>query len=142
MSISALHVSSNRFIAAAIYMNGNENTNQSNNEKSETFVCTHCKLTFDDEDCMQKLIASQHEITDQLYHTDLSHADNTVVTCDKCDFTTDTEPSLQNHKQAFHPYQCDKCKFTAKNKGCITRHINTCHQIVMATGFTEIHDNE
>ena len=137
-----LHVSSNRFIAAAINMTGNENANQSNNEKSETFVCTHCNLTFDDEDCMQKHIASLHEKSDQLYNTDLSHADITVVTCDKCDFTTDTEHNLQNHTQAIHPYQCDKCKFTAKNKGWITRHMNTCHQIVMATGSTEMHDNE
>ena len=32
---------------------------------------------------------------------------------------------------------CDKCTFTAKNKGWITRHMKTCHEIIMAMGSTD-----
>ena len=44
--------------------------------------------------------------------------------------------------QEAHPFQCDKCDFKAKNKGWITRHINTCHQIVMTTGSADLHIND
>ena len=73
---------------------------------------------------------------------DQPHADKAVFTCDKCDYITDTDDSLQYHTQAVHSYQCDKCNFTAKNKGWITRHIKTAHQIVMGTGSTDLHVNQ
>ena len=101
-------------------------------DRSKKESCDNCDFCETEEELICHRGATHHQ----------SHADKTVFTCDKCDFTTDTEHNLQNHTQAIHPYQCDKCKFTAKNKGWITRHMNTCHQIVMATGSTDLHVNQ
>ena len=112
-------------------------------ENKEKETCDICEFSCETE----KDLACHRETTHRLVpigsqNTEVTHADKTVFYCDKCEYTTDDEHSLQYHTQAVHIYQCDKCNYTAKNKGWITRHIKSCHQIDTATGSTELQENE
>ena len=123
-----------------------ESSDPSSEKNREKETCDNCEFSCEtEEELKYHRDATHHRLTNVpivRQTIDQPHADKAVFTCDKCDYITDTDDSLQYHTQAVHSYQCDKCNFTAKNKGWITRHIKTAHQIVMATGSTDLHVNQ
>ena len=52
----------------------------------------------------------------------------TILTCDKCDYTSHVKNSLTRHVKTSHNNACDKCDFATSNQMHLTLHTKACHK--------------
>ncbi|XP_059148438.1 zinc finger protein 506-like [Physella acuta] len=90
-----------------------EATNRNGSELP--FHCEICEKSYTMRKCL-KVHTRKH--TGEFYYT-----------CDKCDFTSNTNSSFAQHKKRQHPstkpFKCDTCDYAAIGKSSLTRHLIT-----------------
>ncbi|XP_059176153.1 zinc finger protein 69 homolog, partial [Physella acuta] len=83
--------------------------------KFRPFHCEICEKSYTMRKCL-KVHMRKH--TGEFYYT-----------CDKCDFTSNTNSSFAQHKKRQHPstkpFKCDTCDYAAIGKSSLTRHLIT-----------------